>query len=76
MTRRRLLDDIVQDPTRFHRAPLDVVRDRRFSDDERLAILGAWERRIRELDGVGEAERLQLVLAARHTLERRRPTTR
>jgi len=73
MPKKKLIDDIMQDPTRFHRAPFDVIRDRRFSDDERLEILGAWEREIREQDGTGESERLQLVTDARHEVEKRRP---
>jgi hypothetical protein len=73
MLKKKLIDEIVQDPTRYHRAPFDVVRDRRFSDEERLAILGAWEREIRSRDGTDERERLQLVTDARHEVERRRP---
>ena len=71
MTKKKLIEDIVQDPARFHRAPLDVIRDRRFSDSERLAILNAWERNIRAEDGESEQYRLQLVSAARLEVERR-----
>ena len=71
MTKKKLLEDIVHDPVRYHRAPLDVVRDRRFSDEERLQILSAWEREIRAQDGDGEPQRLQLVSDARHEVERR-----
>ena len=71
MTKKKLIEDIVHAPLRFHRAPLDVVRDRRFSDKERLEILGAWEREIREQDGEGEAQRLRLVDDARTEIERR-----
>ena len=71
MTKKKLIEDIVQEPLRFHRAPLDVMRDRRFNDEERLEILTAWEREIRQQDGEGEALRLQLVTAARQELERR-----
>jgi hypothetical protein len=71
MTKKKLIEDIVHDPSRFHRAPLDVIRDRRFSDEERLQILGAWEREIREQDGDGEPYRMQLVFDARQELERR-----
>jgi len=71
MTKKKLLEDIVHDPVRYHRAPLDVVRDRRFSDAERLEILSAWEREIRAQDGDGEPLRLQLVSDARHEVERR-----
>jgi hypothetical protein len=75
MPKKKLIQDIVQDPTRYHRAPFDVVRDRRFSDEERLEILGAWEREIRERDGNEESDRLQLVTDARQEVERRRPAT-
>jgi hypothetical protein len=71
MTKKKLLEDIVHDPSRFHRAPLDVIRDRRFSDEERLQILSAWEREIRAADGDGEPQRLQLVSDARQEVERR-----
>ena len=71
MTKKKLLEDIVQEPLRYHRAPLDVIRDRRFSDEERLEILTAWERRIREQDGEGETHRLQLVDSARAEVARR-----
>ncbi len=71
MTKKKLIEDIVQEPLRFHRAPLDVMRDRRFNDEERLEILTAWEREIRHLDGEGEAQRMQLVTNARQELERR-----
>jgi hypothetical protein len=42
MTRKRLIEDIRQDPPRFYRAPADVLRDRRFADPERREILQAW----------------------------------
>ena len=71
MTKKKLIEDIVQAPARFHRAPLDVIRDRRFSDSERLQILSAWERDIRAEDGEGEQYRLQLVSDARSEVERR-----
>jgi hypothetical protein len=71
MTKKKLMEDIVNDPGRYHRAPLDVVRDRRFSDSERLEILSAWEREIRANDGEGGPQRLQLVSDARHEVERR-----
>lgn len=71
MTKKKLIEDIVQAPARFHRAPLDVIRDRRFSDSERLQILSAWERDIRAEDGDGEQYRLQLVSDARSEVERR-----
>lgn len=42
MAKKKLLDDIRANPGRFYRLPGDVVRDRRFDDSERLAILKAW----------------------------------
>lgn len=42
MAKKKLLDDMLQNPTRFYRLPADVLRDRRFGDGERLEILRAW----------------------------------
>ncbi len=75
MTKKKLVDDIVHDPARYHRGPSDVLRDRRFSDDERLLILDGWERQIRARDGNEEAQQLQLVADAREEVGRRRPPT-
>jgi hypothetical protein len=43
MTKKKLLEDIKGNPARFYRMPGDVLRDRRFSDTERLEILVAWQ---------------------------------
>ena len=71
MTKKKLIEDIVQSPSRFHRAPLDVIRDRRFNDEERLEILTAWEREIRRQDGDEESHRMRLVSDAREEVARR-----
>ena len=42
MAKRKLFEDIQRDPARFYRSPADVLRDRRFSDQERGVILKAW----------------------------------
>jgi hypothetical protein len=42
MSKKKLFDDIKQNPSRIYRAPGDVLRDRRFGDAERLEILRAW----------------------------------
>jgi hypothetical protein len=42
MAKKKLLEDIKANPSRFYRLPGDVVRDRRFVDSERLEILRAW----------------------------------
>ena len=45
MAKKKLLEDILRGPARFYRVPADVLRDRRFADDERIAILKAWRER-------------------------------
>jgi hypothetical protein len=42
MAKKKLLAEIKLCPPRFYRLPGDVLRDRRFSDGERLEILKAW----------------------------------
>ncbi|HVZ27634.1 MAG TPA: hypothetical protein VG798_03175 [Rhizomicrobium sp.] len=42
MAKKKLLEDIKFRPARFYRLPGDVIRDRRFTDTERLEILLAW----------------------------------
>jgi hypothetical protein len=43
MTKKKLFEDIKQNPARIYRIPADVLRDRRFGDVERLEILRAWQ---------------------------------
>lgn len=50
MTKKKLLEDIRHNPARIYRTPSDVLRDRRFGDEDRLEILRAWR------DAGGEAE--------------------
>jgi hypothetical protein len=42
MAKKKLFEDIKQNPARIYRTPGDVLRDRRFGDAERLEILRAW----------------------------------
>jgi hypothetical protein len=42
MAKKKLFEDILRDPARFYRIPADVLRDRRFDDEERAGILRAW----------------------------------
>jgi hypothetical protein len=42
MAKKKLFEDIRQNPQRIYRVPGDVLRDRRFHDSERLEILRAW----------------------------------
>ena len=53
MSKKKLVEDMKQNPARFYRAPSDVIRDRRFDDAERLEILSAWEREARGVDKEG-----------------------
>lgn len=52
MTKKKLLEDIRQNPARIYRMPSDVLRDRRFGDEDRLEILRAW----REAGGDAEID--------------------
>jgi len=80
MAKKQLIEEIKVDPARFYRMPADVIRDRRFSDQERLEILQAWERDARALSvaddegmGGGEPSRLKTVVSARMELEQKVP---
>jgi hypothetical protein len=42
VSKKKLFEDIKQNPARIYRMPADVLRDRRFGDAERLQILRAW----------------------------------
>jgi len=66
MSKKKLVDDMKQNPARFYRSPADVIRDRRFGDEERLAILSAWEAVADEATGAQIAE-------ARKQIEGRAP---
>jgi hypothetical protein len=79
MTRKKLIEEIKLNPARYYRAPSDVNRDRRFSNEERLQILAAWERDVRSLsleDDSSELElqRLRQVTEARTELQNRMPS--
>ncbi len=42
MPKKKLFEEILSHPARYYRVPADVLRDRRFSDEERAGILKAW----------------------------------
>jgi len=71
MSKKKLVEDIRQNPARFYRSPADVVRDRRFSDEERLAILEAWESDPEAVETI----RMQVAEARRLIEERGTPQT-
>jgi hypothetical protein len=75
MAKKKLIEDIKINPARFYRMPADVSRDRRFSDEERLEILDAWERDLRTKAETGNEEEynpLKQVMETRLELERKR----
>jgi hypothetical protein len=55
MSKKKLFEDIKQNPARIYRMPGDVLRDRRFNDVERLEILRAWRDRDDAAQGEIEA---------------------
>ncbi|HTT97851.1 MAG TPA: hypothetical protein VMF58_07355 [Rhizomicrobium sp.] len=70
MAKKQLLEDIRVEPTRFFRAPSDVLRDRRFSDHERLDILIAWDTFARASEGNADHQaQLDAIAAARNEVE-------
>jgi hypothetical protein len=40
---KRFASEATANPTRFYRAPREVLQDRRLTREEKLAILEAWE---------------------------------
>jgi hypothetical protein len=68
----RFVVEAKANPTRYYRRPGEVIRDRRLSRPEKLAILEAWELEARELAvaseenmGGGEPNLLEEVVQAR-----------
>ena len=74
MVKKKLINDIKNDPARFYRVPGDVIRDRRFRDDERMEILKAWESASQD-DVESAPPVLQQVMEAKKELERRSDTS-
>lgn len=73
MAKQKLFEDIKTNPARFYRMPSDVIRDRRFRDNEQLEILQAWESEASSEDG-DSISLLQQVTDAKKELERRSDT--
>jgi hypothetical protein len=48
MKKAKFIQDAKLHPSRYYRNPSDVVRDRRLTNADRLEILAAWERDVRE----------------------------
>ena len=65
MTKKKLFEDIKQNPARIYRSPGDVLRDRRFGDAERLEILCAWRNANPDAGELGEIDLLIVDLEGR-----------
>src|SRR5690348_6657196 len=73
MTKKKLIDEIKLNPSRYYRVPSDVKRDRRFTDAERLEILAAWERDARAVSSENHDDGEPTVISElRQVLEARR----
>jgi len=46
--RARFVSGAKLDPGRYYRNPSDIIRDRRLTKEDRLEIVSAWERDLRE----------------------------
>jgi len=47
--RTRFVQDAKLDPGRYYRHPADIIRDRRLTKEDRLAIVIAWEHATQQL---------------------------
>ena len=62
---KRFAAEATADPTRFYRAPREVLQDRRLTREEKLAILEAWEREKRAEAEAEDSAVLQDLIDAR-----------
>jgi hypothetical protein len=72
--RARFVQDAKLDPGRYYRHPTDIIRDRRLTREDRLEILIAWERDMRERlesanGGAGADDKLSQLQRLREELE-------
>lgn len=66
MSKKKLFEDIKQNPARIYRMPADVLRDRRFADAERLEILQAWRERLKDPADQGVIDAIVAEVERRH----------
>jgi hypothetical protein len=70
---RKLVENIKEDPLKTYPVgPLEVLRDRRLSDKERLEILEAWEKRLlaaQPMSTIDESFFVDVLCARRAVLE-------
>ena len=73
MKKDKFVQDAKSNPGRYYRNPFDVIRDRRLTNGDRLAILEAWEREARQQkpqdDDEASKERLEQLQRLREDLE-------
>ena len=62
---KRFAAEATANPTRFYRAPREVLQDRRLTREEKLAILEAWEREERAEAEAEDSDVLQDLIDAR-----------
>jgi hypothetical protein len=65
VSKKKLFEDIKQNPARIYRVPGDVLRDRRFADKERLVILRAWRETATGSPELAEIDSMILEVEAR-----------
>ena len=66
MSKKKLFEDVKQNPARIYRMPADVLRDRRFGDAERLEILQAWRERLKDPADQGVIDAIVAEVERRH----------
>jgi hypothetical protein len=62
---KRFAAEATANPTRYYRAPREILQDRRLTREEKLAILEAWERGERTGDMGETSDILQDLIEAR-----------
>lgn len=73
MKKVRFVQDAKLDPGRYYRNPVDIVRDRRLTNKDRLDIVVAWELGTKQRLGAGHVaaeERLLQLQRLREELEK------
>jgi hypothetical protein len=66
VSKKKLFEDIKQNPARIYRMPADVLRDRRFGDAERLEILQAWREKLEDPADQGVIDAIVAEVERRH----------
>ena len=62
---KRFAAEATANPTRFYRAPREILQDRRLTREEKLTILAAWEREERTEADAEDSDVLQDLIDAK-----------